>query len=221
MNKELQKRFLTSFFLLSLLYFMFSYTYILIITVILIALISWIEFYALISKIFKKENKKNKIFRFFYKFISLLYLSILVYLILVAKLDKTQSEIFIICSILISIMSDTGGLVVGRIFKGKKLTNISPKKTISGSIGSFVFSISSIPFIVQYLPYINLVLIIIITLVISLTTQIGDLFISYLKRKAKVKDTSDLLPGHGGVLDRIDGIIFSIPVGFLILNYFK
>ena len=221
MNKELQKRFLTSFFLLSLLYLMFSYTYILIITVILIALISWIEFYALISKIFKKENKKNKIFRFFYKFISLLYLSILVYLILVAKLDKTQSEIFIICSILISIMSDTGGLVVGRIFKGKKLTNISPKKTISGSIGSFVFSISSIPFIVQYLPYINLVLIIIITLVISLTTQIGDLFISYLKRKAKVKDTSDLLPGHGGVLDRIDGIIFSIPVGFLILNYCK
>ena len=221
MNKELQKRLLTSLLLLLLLYLMFSYSYILIIAVILIALISWIEFYALISKIFKKENKKNKIFRFFYKFISLLYLSILVYLILVAKLDKTQSEIFIICSILISIMSDTGGLVVGRIFKGKKLTNISPKKTISGSIGSFVFSISSIPFIVQYLPYINLVLIIIITLVISLTTQIGDLFISYLKRKAKVKDTSDLLPGHGGVLDRIDGIIFSIPVGFLILNYFK
>ena len=221
MNKELQKRFLTSFFLLSLLYLMFSYTYILIIAVILIALISWIEFYALISKIFKKKNKKNKIVRFIFKFTSLLYLSFLVYLILVAKLDKTQSEIFIICSILISIMSDTGGLIVGRIFKGKKLTNISPKKTISGSIGSFVFSISSIPFIVQYLPYINLVLIIIITLVISLTTQIGDLFISYLKRKAKVKDTSDLLPGHGGVLDRIDGIIFSIPVGFLILNYFK
>ena len=221
MNKELQKRFLTSFFLLSLLYLMFSYTYILIIAVILIALISWIEFYALISKIFKKENKKNRILRFFYKFISLLYLSMLVYLILVAKLGKTESEMFIIYSILISVMSDTGGLIVGRIFKGKKLTNISPKKTISGSIGSFIFSISSIPFIIQYLPYINLILIIIITLVISLTTQIGDLFISYLKRKAKVKDTSDLLPGHGGVLDRIDGIIFSIPVGFLILNYFK
>ena len=221
MNKELQKRLLTSLLLLLLLYLMFSYSYILIIAVILIALISWIEFYALISKIFKKKNEKNKIVRFIFKFTSLLYLSFLVYLILVAKFDKTVSEIFIIYSILISIMSDTGGLIIGRIFKGKKLTNISPKKTVSGSIGSFIFSISSIPFFVQYLPYINLILIVIITLVISLTTQIGDLFISYLKRKAKVKDTSDLLPGHGGVLDRIDGIIFSIPVGFLILNYCK
>ena len=221
MNKELQKRLLTSLLLLLLLYLMFSYSYILIIAVILIALISWIEFYALISKIFKKKDKKNKIFRFIFKFTSLLYLSFLVYLILVAKFDKSGSEIFIIYSILISIMSDTGGLIIGRIFKGKKLTNISPKKTVSGSIGSFIFSISSIPFFVQYLPYINLILIVIITLVISLTTQIGDLFISYLKRKAKVKDTSDLLPGHGGVLDRIDGIIFSIPVGFLILNYCK
>ena len=221
MNKELQKRLLTSLLLLFLLYLMFSYSYILIIAVILIALISWIEFYALISKIFKKKNEKNKIVRFIFKFTSLLYLSFLVYLILVAKFDKTVSEIFIIYSILISIMSDTGGLIIGRIFKGKKLTNISPKKTVSGSIGSFIFSISSIPLFVQYLPYFNLILIVIITLVISLTTQIGDLFISYLKRKAKVKDTSDLLPGHGGVLDRIDGIIFSIPVGFLILNYCK
>ena len=221
MNKELQKRLLTSLLLLLLLYLMFSYSYILIVAVILIALISWIEFYALISKIFKKKNKINKIVRFIFKFTSLLYLSFLVYLILVAKFDKTVSEIFIIYSILISIMSDTGGLIIGRIFKGKKLTNISPKKTVSGSIGSFIFSISSIPLFVQYLPYFNLILIVIITLVISLTTQIGDLFISYLKRKAKVKDTSDLLPGHGGVLDRIDGIIFSIPVGFLILNYCK
>ena len=220
MNNELQKRLTTSFFLLSLLLLMFFYTYILIISIILIAIISWIEFYALISKIFKKENKKNLILRYFYKIISLMYLSILIYFILIIKSNRDESEIFIIYSILVSIMSDTGGLIIGRIFKGKKLTKISPKKTISGSLGSFIFSLCLIPFFTEFLPSINLILIIIITLMISLSTQIGDLFISYMKRKAKVKNTSDLLPGHGGVLDRIDGIIFSIPVGFLLLNYF-
>lgn len=219
MNKELHKRLITSFFLLCLLILMFFYTFILIISLILIAIISWIEFYALISKIFKKENRKNIIFRFFYKSISLIYLSTLIYCILVTKLNNDESEIFIIYSILISVLSDTGGLVIGRIFKGKKLTKISPKKTISGSIGSFAFSLTIIPFFISHFTNVSIILLLCVTLVISFATQVGDLFISYLKRKAKVKNTSDLLPGHGGVLDRIDGIIFSIPIGFLILNY--
>ena len=220
MSSELQKRIITSFFLLSLLVLMFSYTYILIISLIVICVTSWIEFYALISKIYKKKNRNNKTLRFILKAASLLYLSILVYLILMSKLSNPQFEIFIIYSILVSIMSDIGGLVIGRIFKGRKLTRISPKKTISGSIGSFIFSLSLIPFFIQNLPDISLHLIIFITIVISLSSQIGDLFISYLKRNAKVKNTSNLLPGHGGVLDRIDGIIFSIPVGFLTLSSF-
>ena len=110
-------------------------------------------------------------------------------------------------------MSDIGGLVFGKIFKGKKLTKISPNKTISGSIGSFIFSIFLIPFFYTSQMDQNLLNIVLITIIISLTSQLGDLFISFLKRKAKVKDTSDLLPGHGGVLDRIDGIIFAIPLG--------
>jgi phosphatidate cytidylyltransferase len=110
-------------------------------------------------------------------------------------------------------MSDLGGLTFGKIFKGKKLTKISPNKTISGSIGSFIFSISLIPFFYKSQIDQNLLNIFLITIIISLTSQSGDLFISFLKRKAKVKDTSDLLPGHGGVLDRIDGIIFAIPLG--------
>ena len=110
-------------------------------------------------------------------------------------------------------MSDIGGLVFGKIFKGKKLTKISPNKTISGSIGSFIFSMLLVPFFYKGLVDQNLLSLLLITIIISLTSQLGDLFISLLKRKAKVKDTSDLLPGHGGVLDRVDGIIFAIPLG--------
>ena len=220
MNIELKKRILTSCFLLLLLVLMFLYSFILIISLIIIGIICWIEFYALISRIFKKKNIKNKIFRFIYKTISLIYLSILIYFIMATKLTNNISEVFIIYSISISIMSDTGGLIVGRIFKGQKLTKISPKKTISGSIGSFIFSLCLIPIFIPYLVNIDLILLSCITIIISFASQLGDLFISYLKRRAKVKDTSDLLPGHGGILDRDDGIIFSIPVGILTLTYF-
>ena len=219
MNKELKKRIITSFFLLLLLSFMFFYTYILIVSLIMIALFSWIEFYGLISKILKKDDNISKILRFFFKSVSLIYLTLLIYFIILACAINSQHKIFIIYPILISIMSDVGGLVIGKLIKGKKLTMISPKKTISGSVGSFIFSLSLIPFFNIYLQQHDLFLLVLISLFISLTSQLGDLFISLLKRMAKVKDTSDLLPGHGGVLDRVDGMIFSIPVGFLILNY--
>ena len=108
----------------------------------------------------------------------------------------------------------------GKTFKGKKLTKISPNKTISGSIGSFVFSLILIPIFYLELAKYNPMILIFIILTISLTSQLGDLFISYLKRKANVKDTSDILPGHGGLLDRIDGIIIAIPVGILLFKFF-
>ena len=199
---------------------MLFYTYVLILSLIVIGIISWIEFYALISKIFKKKNYKDISSRFLCKTISLLYLSLLIYLIIYIKLSKPEMYVILIYAISISIMTDIGGLVIGKIFKGKKLTKISPQKTISGSLGSFIFSIALIPIFIQYLPDYSILNISLITLFISLTSQIGDIFISYLKRKAKVKNTSDLLPGHGGVLDRIDGIIFTIPVIFLIFNIF-
>ena len=198
---------------------MFFYTYILIISLLVISIISWIEFYALISKIFIKRNYKDKIFKFLYKLISLIYLSALFFFILTIEANTPELKIYIYYSILISILSDIGGLVVGRSFKGKKLTRISPKKTISGSIGSFIFSLFSIPFFAQLLTNHNFFSLIVITIIISFVSQMGDLFVSLLKRKANVKDTSDLLPGHGGVLDRIDGMLFAIPIGFLLLNH--
>jgi len=141
------------------------------------------------------------------------------FLIIIINSKNSALEIFIIYSLFISINSDIGGLIFGKIFKGKKLTKISPQKTISGSIGSFIFSLSLIPIFRQYLLDYDILKLLIITLLISFSSQIGDLFISFLKRKAKVKNTSDLLPGHGGILDRIDGIIFAIPIGLLFLNF--
>ena len=216
MNSNIKKRILTSILLIALLIGMFFYSYIMIISLIIIAIISWIEFYALISKILKKNILKDRFFRFIYKTLSLFYLSGLVYLIFAIESEYSNLKIYLLYSVLVSILSDIGGLVCGKIFKGKKLTKISPNKTISGSIGSFIFSMLPILFFYKTQiddPLLNLFL---ITISISLISQLGDLFISFLKRKAKVKDTSDLLPGHGGVLDRIDGIIFAIPLGIFL-----
>ena len=216
MSSNIKKRILTSILLIALLLGMFFYSYIMIISLIIIAIISWIEFYALISKILKKNILKDKFFRFFYKALSLIYLSGLVYLIFAIESEYSNLKIYLLYSVIVAILSDIGGLVCGKIFKGKKLTKISPNKTISGSIGSFMFSTFLIPFFYKSQIDQTLVNLFIITIIISLTSQLGDLFISLLKRKAKVKDTSDLLPGHGGVLDRIDGIIFAIPLGIFL-----
>ena len=213
MNSNIKKRILTSIPLIALLIGMFFYSYIMIVSLIIIAIISWIEFYALISKILKKNILKDKFFRFIYKTLSLFYLSGLVYLIFAIESEYSNLKIYLLYSVLVAILSDIGGLVCGKIFKGKKLTKISPNKTISGSIGSFIFSTLVIPFFYKVQIDQTLVNLFFITIIISITSQLGDLFISFLKRKAKVKDTSDLLPGHGGFLDRIDGIIFAIPLG--------
>jgi len=220
MNPELRKRIFTSLILIFLLTAMFFYSYIMVIALITIALIIWIEFYALISKIFKKDSIKDKVFRFLCKSISLLYLSLLVYLILSIESHYIGLKIYLLYTVLVAILSDIGGLVFGKIFRGKKLTKISPNKTVSGSIGSFIFSLSLIPFFYEKFIENDLLILSLITLLISLITQLGDLFISYLKRKAKVKDTSNILPGHGGFLDRVDGIIFAIPAGVLLFNLF-
>jgi len=219
MSLELKKRIITSIFLIILLVLMFSYIYILIISLIIIGIITWIEFYSLISKIFRNKNLKDKILRFFFKSISLIFLFLLIMSVIIIEALRPDLKFFLFFSLLISVASDMGGLIFGKIFKGKKLTKISPNKTISGAIGSFIFSLLLIPILqnIMTIPVSgNLILIV---LLISFTSQLGDLSISYLKRKAKVKDTSDLLPGHGGVLDRIDGIIFAIPVGLILFNF--
>ena len=219
MNNELKKRIITSLVLFILIFFMYIYTYVLIIALIIISLIVWIEFFGLISKIFHKDNLDNKIFRFFSKGISLIYLFFLSFLIILIFLEDNDYKFFFFFLFLIAIASDIGGMVFGKFFKGKKLTKISPKKTISGSIGAFFFSILLIFFFNKNLSNYPLIGVLCFTVAVSFISQIGDLFISFLKRKAKVKDTSDILPGHGGFLDRIDGIIFALPFGIFLSNF--
>jgi len=117
-----------------------------------------------------------------------------------------------------------GGYIFGKKFKGKKLTKISPNKTYSGAAGSIILSFLSLP-IVNLLQtfYLNEALInffkfnfIFLTILISMICQLGDLLVSFLKRKIKIKNISNILPGHGGILDRIDGLIFVLIFGFLL-----
>ena len=115
------------------------------------------------------------------------------------------------------IASDIGGYLFGKTFKGPKLTNISPKKTVSGSIGSLILTTLTLLSLINY--YTNDInfKIIVVSLITSLSCQIGDIFFSYIKRKAKLKDFGNFLPGHGGILDRMDGIFFGLPIGFITL----
>ena len=216
MSHELNKRIITSVFLIFLLAGMYFYSFIMLSALIIIALITWVEFYALISKIVIKDSIKDKFLRFIYKAISLLYLTLLVWFILYIESYQINLKVYLLYSILVAILSDIGGLIFGRILKGKKLTKISPNKTIWGSIGSFIFSLSLILLFSEELKNYDFSTLVFITIIISLVSQLGDLFISYLKRKAKVKDTSNILPGHGGFLDRIDGIIFASPIGVIL-----
>ena len=125
--------------------------------------------------------------------------------------------------LLICISTDTGGYVFGKFFKGKKLTKISPNKTYSGTLGSFTLSITfsylflELTTIFPYLKFNSLNMLIFI-LLISLISQVGDIIISYFKRKSNIKNTGNIIPGHGGLLDRIDGMIFAFPFGYLFLS---
>jgi len=119
--------------------------------------------------------------------------------------------------ILICISTDIGGYVFGKIFKGPKLTKISPNKTYAGMIGGYFLSLICLAMITNYIDYQHIpIQFFLLTLLISTVSQIGDIIISYFKRLSKIKDTGKIIPGHGGLLDRIDGMIFTFPIVYLI-----
>ena len=134
--------------------------------------------------------------------------------------DTDSSFILLIWVILLTICSDLGGYIFGKIFKWKKFTVISPKKTLSGVAGSLIFSLLSVlllGLIVMFLFKIDFnfelkLKYFILAILLSLSAQIGDLTVSYFKRLEKIKDTGKILPGHGGIFDRIDSLMFSVIV---------
>ena len=119
--------------------------------------------------------------------------------------------VIIICS-----STDIGGYVFGKIFKGPKLTKISPKKTYAGVIGGYALSLISLFVIINLIDYETTLIHILLTILISTVSQLGDIIISYFKRLSKIKNTGKLIPGHGGLLDRIDGMVFAFPIYYLI-----
>tara|TARA_B100001540_G_C15549839_1_gene525346 strand:- start:42 stop:524 length:483 start_codon:yes stop_codon:yes gene_type:complete len=131
--------------------------------------------------------------------------------------DDSNLLIFLLV-ILICVSTDIGGYVCGKIFKGPKLIKISPNKTYAGLLGSYLFSIIFVKIYIYYFNLIEVPNIYVLTFLISSISQIGDIIISYFKRISKIKDTGIILPGHGGLLDRTDGMIFAIPFYFIFYN---
>ncbi len=212
MLKNLKKRIYTSIALILLLTLMFLNIYILAYFLMLIGIFSVLEFFNIISRL--QYNKTYKIF--FLNFIFTLYIFILFSTFLTLSFFP-HLKILLFIILITCVSSDIGGYIFGKIFKGPKLTKISPQKTISGSIGSIIFSMSSLSFFIYYFSKNFNFNILISGVIISIICQTGDLLFSYLKRKANIKDTGKVLPGHGGILDRVDGILFGVPLGFLIM----
>ena len=223
MIKEIEKRILSSLILIPIAFFFIFKGSVFFIFFLIIS-------FFVTSYEWLKMSKKMNLMRIS----GIIFLLISFYL---AYLLRTEQgfEIFLFV-ILISIFTDMGGYIFGKIFKGPKLTKISPKKTYSGVIGSFILSVFGGLIFVEYMnnfvfeiyvnftsfePYgINLnSFVLFFILITSFISQLGDLIISYFKRTAKIKDTGKILPGHGGLLDRIDGIIFVVPVAYLFLKF--
>ena len=206
-----KKRILTSVVLIFIFLLFFSSNFFLVYGLIVLGIFSALEFLQLSKRIFKNN------FTLF--FLNIFFISYVFLFCSVFTLFSYNLELKIVLYILLlgCIASDIGGFIFGKLIKGPKLTRISPNKTYAGCLGSVFFTL----IIVSTFFYFSLGLfnqnILFIGLVVSIFCQIGDLIFSFLKRKAKVKDTGNLLPGHGGVLDRLDGILLGVPISFLFL----
>ena len=204
MYNENLKRILTSIILLPILCFVTIYSNIYLIS--LLILVYFLCAYEVI------KNTKNIFFNMLANILLILSFCSFYYL----RGDTEYSLIILFWILTSTFFSDIGGYIFGKIFKGKKLTKISPNKTYSGALGSIFLSLLSLPLLnlLQHFALNELIVnflksnFLIFTILISFICQLGDLFVSFCKRKIQIKNISNILPGHGGILDRIDGLIF-------------
>lgn len=138
---------------------------------------------------------------------------------------SNENYLYILLITTICVATDLGGFIFGKLIKGPKLTKLSPQKTYAGMFGGFFLSVISIYFFLKnpYLEKLDNIAseVLILLLLVSAISQLGDIIISYFKRKSNIKDTGFIIPGHGGLLDRIDGMIFAFPFSYIILSVNK
>ena len=208
MKNEFKKRILSSIILLPLVtIFIIKGSYFFYFLVLLALLISVGEWLTI--------SKNNS-----YNLIGLIFLLLSFYTFYKLRINPDNNYTTLLLILSICVLTDIGGYIFGKTLKGPKLSKISPKKTYTGALGGLFLTLCSIPFFMSYnlLNNNEIFISMLFFVLVSIVSQTGDIIISYFKRLSNVKDTGKLIPGHGGLLDRIDGMIFAIPFSYIFLS---
>ena len=211
MRSELLKRILSSILLISLIiYLIIEGSYLFTLFLIICFFLSLYEW---------QRMSKNII----YKYLGIIFLFISFYSVYQIRFSFGNEYYPLFFILIICVSTDIGGFLFGKILKGPKLTKISPNKTYAGVIGSYILSLLSIFIYFKYFNNSNFSgftgVSFFFVIIFSTVSQIGDLIISYFKRHSDIKNTGNIIPGHGGLLDRIDGMIFAFPLYYLLILF--
>ncbi len=205
MNQELVKRILSSIILIPIaLFFIIKGSFLFIFFISTCFCIIAYEWHMM------RKNKSFYLLGFLFLFFSFLTIYEL-------RFSSGKDYIFILIVTIICVSTDIGGYVFGKLFKGPKLTKLSPNKTYAGMIGGYLLSLISLSLSFQYFELQFSINWLFFTLLISSVSQVGDIIVSYFKRLSRIKDTGKIIPGHGGLLDRVDGMLFAFPFAYIIL----
>ncbi len=206
MHNELVKRIISSIILIPIaFFFIIKGSYLFCLFLLPLFLISSYEWYSM---------SKNKLHHFY----GYIFLIISFYCVYKLRMNNDNNFWPFLIVVIACILTDIGGFLFGKIFKGPKLIKYSPNKTYSGLIGGFLLSFALIPFLIffKFNNDIKILNLFVFVFLISFTSQFGDIIISYFKRISKIKDTGKIIPGHGGLLDRIDGMLFAFPIAYIL-----